>query len=222
MINHNKKWLLYDDKNKIFFEKSFENVFNDSVWQWFDFFYKEIYAFEFSKTNCIYEMSDCIINKDDVVVDLGANVGFFTNYASHKCKKVISVEGGDAFFSCLVKNTYENNNIEYLNANIVSESCKNITTWANPTKINITLSDIFDLYKLDKIDFLKIDIENNEYDVFKDIDKSILSKIKKIAVEVHDINRNKQLIDNINQVSKNFFCFDWCVGSTVQTTFYFF
>ena len=219
MINHSKKWMLYDRAFKFFYEKDFENVFKEQNYWDYDFFYKEIYDLEFSSTKCIYEMDGCVIDKNDVVVDLGANVGFFTNYASQKCKKVISIEGGDALFSCLVKNTYENNNIQYLNANIISENSSINASWATPTRINVTISNIFDFYKLDYIDFLKVDIEGCEYDVFRDIDKNILSKIKKIAIEVHDSNRNKELINNINK--NRFFSFDWFLGSTVQTTYYF-
>ena len=54
----------------------------------------------------IFDAYNYLIESNDVVVDLGANVGFFTHYASQKSKKVIAVEGGDALFSCLVKNTY--------------------------------------------------------------------------------------------------------------------
>ena len=108
MVNHEKKWLLFEDKSRSFYEKDFKNVFASSSHRWYDFFYKEIYAFEFSPTNCIYEMERCILEPDDIVVDLGANVGFFTDYAANKCKKVISVEGGDALFGCLIRNTYEN------------------------------------------------------------------------------------------------------------------
>ncbi len=219
MINHSKKWMLYDRAFKFFYEKDFKNVFKEQNYWDYDFFYKEIYDLEFSSTKCIYEMDSCVIDENDVVVDLGANVGFFTNYASQKCKKVISIEGGDALFSCLVKNTYENNNIEYLNANIISENSSINESWATPTKINVTISNIFDFYKLDYIDFLKVDIEGGEYDVFRDIDKNILSKIKKIAIEVHDSNRNKELINNINK--NRFFYFNWFLGSTVQTTYYF-
>jgi len=219
MINHEKKWLLFEDKSRSFYQKDFKNVLTDSSLQWFDFFYKEIYALEFSPTNCIYEMDNCIIQPHDVVVDLGAHVGFFTDYASKKCKKVISVEGGDGFFACLIYNTCENKNIEYLNANVVSETSKTNNTWADPSKINVTLSDIFKLYNLHKIDFLKMDIEGSEYDIFKDIDKNILSRIKKIAVEVHDPNRNNELINNINK--KRLFHFDWFLGSYTQTTYYF-
>ena len=220
MINHGKKWMLYDHSSKSFYEKDFENIFKQqSHWE-YDFFYKEIYDLEFSPTKCVYEMDRCLINKDDIVVDLGANVGFFTHHAAQKCKKVISIEGGDALFSCLVKNTYENNNIEYLNANIISETSSINTAWATPTKINITISNVFDFYKLDCIDFLKVDIEGCEYNVFKDVDKNILSKIKKIAIEVHDSNLNKELINNM--CKSNFYYFDWFHGNNSQTTYYFY
>ena len=219
MIDHEKKWLLIDEKNRSFYEKDFKNILTDSSHHWFDFFYKEIYALEFSPTNCIYEMDRCILEPDDIVLDLGANVGFFTDYAAKKCKKVISVEGGDAFFACLIHNTYKNKNIEYLNANVVSENSKTNSTWANPSKMNVTISDILNLYNLEKIDFLKIDIEGSEYDIFRDIDKNILSKIRKIAIEVHDPNRNNELINNINKT--RLFYFDWFLGSHTQTTYYF-
>jgi 23S rRNA U2552 (ribose-2'-O)-methylase RlmE/FtsJ len=219
MIDHEKKWLLVEDKSRFFYEKDFKNVLTDTSHHWYDFFYKEMYALEFSPTNCIYERDNCIIEPDDVVVDLGANVGFFSDYAAKKCKRIISVEGGDGFFACLIKNTYHNTNIEYLNANVVSETSKINRTWANPSKINVTISDIFNLYNLEKIDFLKIDIEGSEYDIFRDIDKNILSKIRKIAIEVHDPNRNNELIANINK--NRLFYFDWFLGSHTQTTYYF-
>lgn len=220
MINHNKIWQLYDSETKSFFEKSFINIFENHSWYWYDFFYKEIYDLEFSPTKCIYEMFDCIIDKDDVVVDLGANVGFFTEYAAKKSKKVIAVEGGDALFSCLVKNTYSNNNIEYLNANVVSEKSNFETTWSCPTKINTTISNIFDLYKLEKIDFLKMDIEGCEYDIFKHIDKNLIKKIKKISLEAHYKDRDSELIANIGKPNAS--CFDWYITNHLQKTYYFY
>ena len=112
----------------------------------------------------IFYNSDCCINENDIVVDLGSNIGLFTRYASNKCKKVISVEGSPEFFSCLVENTSDLKNISYLNTNVVGIENKNNNTWSsNPTLINITLEDIFKLYKLEKIDFLKVDIEGGEY-----------------------------------------------------------
>jgi FkbM family methyltransferase len=77
----------------------------------------------------IYEINNCILEKDDVVVDLGSNIGMFTKYAAEKCKKVISVEGSPEYFSCLVENTTENENVSYLNANIIGKTIQSIDTW---------------------------------------------------------------------------------------------
>lgn len=221
MINHNKNWLLYDCAQNIFFEKNFSNIFNQNSWNGYDFFYKEIYDCEFSSTRCIYEMNNCIIDNNDIVVDLGSNVGFFTDYAAKKCKKVISVEGSAQIYSCLVKNTYQNGNIEYINANIVDQNSSIHYTWSNnPTKLNLTIENLFDFCNLEKIDFLKIDIEGSEYEIFNNIDKSILKKINKIAIETHDENKNKILIDLFSH--KKLYVFDWSFIGCKTTTYYFY
>lgn len=221
-MNINKNWILWDFDKSHFFEKNFSNFHSYKEFFNYDFFFKEIYGFEFSKTNCIYEMDKCILEKDDVVVDLGANVGFFTDYAASKAKKVIAIEGSPEIFSCLVKNTKEDyNNIEYLNANIVSSNDLKSSTWSdNPTKINIFIEDIFKFYNLNKIDFLKIDIEGGEYSLIETIDKSLLKKINKIAIETHFHEKNQNLIDKLN--FKNIFSFDWHYSGLTQTMLYFY
>ncbi len=55
--------------------------------------------------------------------------------------------------------------------------------------------------------------------VLNDIDIERDNKIKKIAIEVHDSNKNAELISNINK--NRFYYFDWFLGSHVQTTYYF-
>lgn len=217
-----KNWVLWDINKSIFFEKNYSDFYSYQSFFDYDFFYKEIYHFEFSFTQCIYEMDKCVLEKDDIVVDLGANVGFFSAYAASKAKKVIAIEGSPEIFSCLVKNTKEDyNNIEYLNANIVSSNDLKSSTWSNnPTKINIFIEDIFKFYNLNKIDFLKIDIEGGEYSLFDTIDKSLLKKINKIAIETHFHEKNLDLINNLN--SKKIFCFDWYYSNLKQTMLYFY
>jgi hypothetical protein len=73
-----KIWKLYNDKTNVFFNKSFEDNKYLSEYHGFDFIYNEIYNWEHSESGCIYEMWDCIIKQNDVVVDLGANSGFFS------------------------------------------------------------------------------------------------------------------------------------------------
>jgi len=221
-MNKEKNWILWDLNKRIFFEKNYIDFHNYTCFFGYDFFYKEIYDFEFSSNKCIYEMDKCLIDNDDIVVDLGANVGFFTAYAASKAKKVIAIEGSPEIFSCLVRNTKQDyNNIEYLNANIISNNDLKISTWSdNPTKINVLIEDVFRFYNLNKIDFLKIDIEGGEYSLIETIDNSLLKKINKIAIETHFHEKNQTLINKLN--SKNLFSFDWYLDRQKQTMLYFY
>jgi|688.fasta_scaffold551518_3 FkbM family methyltransferase len=223
-----KNWLIYDNINKFYYESTFEDVKQKHNWVSYEIFYKENYECEYSNTGNIYEMYDCVVEPNDIVVDLGSNVGFFTNKIAPIASRVISVEGSPELFSCLVKNTFQYQNIEYVNANIVSdENIKEKNIWSyRPSTINLTLKQLFDLYNLEKIDFLKVDIESAEYDIFhENIDPLLLSKIRKISMEIHvdqtnydDINVNR-LIKNIK--NKNVKNFTWYLPSHVQKTLYF-
>lgn len=59
-----------------------------------------------------------------------------------------------------------------------------------------TLRDIFQLYKIDKIDFLKMDCEGGEYAIFKPENEDILTKIDFISGELH----NESIDDNQNDI----------------------
>ena len=225
----NKKWLIFDNINNNYFETDFKGVLESNIWFSYDLFYKENYGCEFSKTNSVYEMFDCMVEPNDVVVDLGANIGLFTNKIANIASKVIAVEGAPEIFSCLVKNTcIDHKNIEYLNANVISDKQvneKNI--WSNrPSRLNVTLRQIFEIYDLEKIDFLKVDIESAEYDIFYEgFDPSLLAKINKIAMEIHvDPNNmeNKEINNIINCLSdKTVSHFNWWMNGHLQKTFYF-
>lgn len=224
-----KRWVIYDNINNNYFETNFDGVLNRNVWHSYDLFYKENYGCEFSINNSVYEMFDCILKKDDIVLDLGANIGLFTNRAAKIAKKVIAVEGAPELFSCLVKNTYEHKNIEYLNANVVSDNIiKEKHIWSDrPSRLNVTLQDIFNIYDLSKLDFLKVDIESAEYDIFhENLNINLLSNIDRISMEVHVNPKdtdNPRLISLIKCLSrgKKFNYFDWYMNGHLQKTFFF-
>lgn len=215
-----KDWKLYSSKNNHYWNQNLDFVLSSNHFFDYEFFFKEIYGWEYSETNCIYEMWDCKLESDDVVVDLGANVGFFTRLASKKCKEVISIEGGYEVFSCLVENTKEHNNVKYLNASILGKSLEPTNVWSpkhNP--LYLQMEDVFKIFNLEKIDFLKCDIEGGEYDLLQNLDESILNKINKIAVEMHDPARN----ENFFLPGKVRHSFYWDVNNNgeYQTMFYF-
>jgi len=115
---------------------------------------------------------------------------------------------------------------------VVSEQNSISRSWGRcPSKFNVTLKQIFEIYNLETIDFLKVDIEGSEYSIFKELDVNILSKIKKIALESHpkqapflnfnEVNPNACLIEYLR--SKKAFGFNWHFfnNKNVQEMFYF-
>ncbi len=212
------QWKLYNDKSNIFYNSTFEHVIGSkNNWGW-DFIYKEIYDWDFSSTKCIYEMWDCKLKENDVVVDLGASIGFFTKKASTIASKVIAIDGSPENFSCLVENTKDEKNVFCLNACITGDNSPNPYLWStkgNP--LHLSLEEVFRIYNLEKIDFLKCDIEGGEYDLFSSVPQYILDKIDRIAIETHDPERNATFFIP----GKVRHSFDWWYGSGSQTMIYF-
>ena len=213
-----KVWKVYDDKNNSFSTASFENnKFLTNYWG-YDFVYREIYNWENSPTGCIYEMWNCQIRDEDVVVDLGANVGFFTARAAKKASRVIGVDGSPEAYSCLVENCKDLPNVQTLNASILSEESNPSWLWSykgNP--LRMTLEEMMSLYELEKIDFIKCDIEGGEYDLFSSLSLETLSKIDRIAIETHDENKNLDFYLP-GKIRHSFY---WNYEGGTQTMFYF-
>jgi FkbM family methyltransferase len=218
-------WKTWNSDKNSYEYRNFDHVKDQgSVWD-LDFFYKEIYHFVDSEKNSCYEMWDCVIDPDSVVVDVGANVGFFTHGASMIAKRVISIEGSPENYSCLVENNRDRDNVDFCNAIVTGgtkEYKENLissgSVWTkrlNP--IDLTLEKIMDLYNIEKIDFLKIDIEGFEYDIFENLDHNILSRIDKISCEAHDPERNKNLFLP-GKIRHTFYC-NW--GGNIQEMLYF-
>ncbi len=173
-----------------------------------EIFYQKVYNNDFV---CVAE--------NDIVFDIGFNYGFFTLDAlTYKPKKVIgfepnpklvklfneldidSVELHQAAVSDKAGSTifYENNfsGKSSIHSNINSD------TSSNSYQVNIcSFNDMAEQY--DVIDYLKVDCEGAEYEIFESIPKEFLTnRIRKIALEFHhNINDIKvvKLIDKIKE-----------------------
>jgi len=213
-----KIWKLYNDKTNVFFNKSFEDNKYLSEYHGFDFIYNEIYNWEHSESGCIYEMWDCIIKQNDVVVDLGANSGFFSIKSAELASKVIAVDGSPEAYSCLVENCKDFDTIQTLNASILSKDSSPSWLWTHKgNPLRMTLEEMMELYKIDRIDFLKCDIEGGEYDLFNSLSPKTLSKIDRIAIETHNENQNQDFY--LHGKIRHSFVWNYNGGS--QTMFYF-
>ena len=185
----NKEWKIFHDKLNFYNYVTFDHVNGNSFSEGLrghDFVFYENLRWDLSETGCIYEMWDCVLKENDVVLDMGANVGFFTFYAAEKASCVYSVDGSPEAYSCLVENCKDLPNVVTLNSSMLSDGQDQSYLWSfKGNKMRITLEEFMRIYGLEKIDFIKCDIEGGEWDFFMSLSEETLSKIDRIAIETH-------------------------------------
>ncbi len=120
--------------------------------------------------------------KDDmVVVDIGANIGYYTLLAAEKAKQVISFEPDPVSFTYLQKNVEKNNlkNVE-IHQLAIAQKAGTLDFYKNPhnfgdsrvysfkegkrayTIKTISLDEFIDINNIGKVDVIKIDIQGAE------------------------------------------------------------
>ncbi len=134
------------------------------------------------------------IKDNDTVVDLGCNVGIFTLISAKIAKHVVAVDALSKFLDDLKDNLSHNHCLDKVSIHQSLMGSKS-GVFANevflkenskygdfPTKLS--MNEILHIHQIDKIDFLKIDIEGSEFDLF--LCKNLwLSHVRKIVMEVH-------------------------------------
>jgi len=147
------------------------------------------------------------VDRDTVVIDIGANIGLFSLYAAfHGARKVYAFEPNREAYCCMLKNIEKNN----LQGRIVpsrlavtsrSNEVVTIPKGASPQNriahesvrddehesvTTISLNDIVRNEGISRIDLLKMDCEGCEYDILGGTDASTFAKIGRIIIEYHD------------------------------------
>jgi FkbM family methyltransferase len=154
------------------------------------------FKYEFEVQN-LYEKY-CRVKDGDIVVDIGASVGSFTYSILNKNPSIVyCVEPSKDLFGSLVRNTTKfskDTPIVYVNKAIGNDrndvkvfSSENENIYGSNDDFDIiTFSEFIRDYNIQKIDFLKLDCEGGEYDIFteKNIDW-ILKNVKNMACEFH-------------------------------------
>lgn len=147
------------------------------------------------------------INPTDVVVDIGAHIGSFTVFAAKKAMngRVFAFEPYKETYDLLVQNITLNNltNVNLSNIAVSNkETVKKLfvgegniggssfykKTYSKQTVDVSTISpeEIFIKNNLERMNFLKMDVEGAEYDILLNASSEILKKIDKIIIEFHD------------------------------------
>jgi len=166
----------------------------------------------------IYERDFVKVSIDDVIVDIGANYGVFSLYSQmFKPKKVYSVEPIKSTFEnmkknldgydvvCINKAISDENGVETFaltNVNGNNFSLKNSDGYHPSEVINeeivetIRIDQLISDYNIPYIDFLKVDCEGGELDLFQTINKDYLkNNINKIALEYHSMDIKETVIE---------------------------
>jgi len=166
------------------------------------------------------------IKKDDIVIDIGSHIGYFTIYAAKNAHKgtVYSIEPYIESFKILKKNLKLNNLTNVKPFHIaISKVTEQITLYIDKNnqignsifqtdatteseKVDsFSLGDFVKSNKIEKIDFLKIDCEGAEFEILLNLDKELIKNINKISVEVHENNITNSLDELVDFLSKNNF-----------------
>jgi FkbM family methyltransferase len=143
------------------------------------------------------------IDFSGVILDAGANVGFFTAFAKTKgAKRIYSVEPDPSAFDCLEKNFIDDPNVICLNKalsdrtdivlfdlSLGSSVSSTINKYNKQTETHTIFIESFSLSTFfmleNNINLLKLDIEGAEYEVLNALSSYYYKKINQIFLEFH-------------------------------------
>jgi FkbM family methyltransferase len=142
----------------------------------------------------------------DVIVDAGANIGMATLFFAHQfpSARIVAIEPEESNFRILSQNCAGLQNISLLKGALWSASTsmtiadRNAEAWAfsvveasgadsGAERIKgISVPDIMKIFKFDRIDVLKLDIEGAERELFSVGAEEWIEKVSVIIIELHD------------------------------------
>ena len=156
----------------------------------------------------VYSPPALAIGPDDVLVDIGANIGVFTTYAARRTSNLVyALEPHPANVELLRRNLELNGiaNVRVRAAAVtdrvgsarlfLSDSSGGHLLFDRNIKGTLrrsvevpctTLEELMQEPALERVDFLKLDCEGSEGAIFASTPPSCLARIRKIAMEFHD------------------------------------
>ena len=202
---------------------------------WFRAIYHEIF-------NLLdyYKSRERLIFDGDVVVDLGGNIGIFNRWAySQGASKVISFEPDKRYFKLLSLNANPKSILfnaaaahEMGELNLYeSDHLGGSNIFGNPSVKGYsvktyTLNYLFETGLIDKIDFLKVDIEGAEHAAFQGITDENLMKVRTISMEYHhsffDFNEDlrTQFIQRLTKLGFNSYLLFMGTNNALQMLYF--
>jgi FkbM family methyltransferase len=143
------------------------------------------------------------VQAGDVVLDVGGHIGTFSIYAAleRRARRIITFEPHPDNFRMLQLNVHNNRLEDTITVvNIAMSGTAGRARFAiSPDNSGahridaegtmevqcVTLPQVFADYGLEKVDYLKMDCEGSEYDIFFSVPDDLLRRIGKISMECH-------------------------------------
>lgn len=211
-----KFWTIDKDGSEILRDLEAENEkftlekFHSGEFDGNNYMYHEMFSnFVYDDNGCDYERYGCFIKEGDVVLDIGGNIGIFAHRAEFRgASKVISFEPLTLTFNCLIKNRGQKTTVYkmavgdkngWVDFSIVDSlsntgggTYKNEVTNGRGILLTekcymININEIF-TNLVEKIDFMKVDIEGGEVELFTAITDENLISLRCLSCEFHKIN----------------------------------
>lgn len=217
-------WDKYNQKSQIALQHMFNQIY---------------FTNDYYTNGCVYERYGCVVQKGDIVLDAGANIGVFSNYAWERgASHVYSFEPSLDAFKCLIKNKPPQStvfNAALGNRNSIVKlsiaSYRNVmgsplcldtmagSIYQENERFNyapiMTIDSLFDSGVLQKIDFLKINCEGSEKEILEGISNENLKRVRKITLEFHgnilSEDVSKEMMDRLT--SEGFRSFQLFLGN---------
>lgn len=135
------------------------------------------------------------LREGDVVVDLGANMGLFTLLAAIKCQRVIAVDAQSGFRKDIEANLRSNGVLHKAAIEVAlvgggsgvfadANAFRGASHFEGVLPPQLSMPELMERHELSRIDFLKMDIEGSEFDLFRG-STDWLARVDRIAMEVH-------------------------------------
>jgi FkbM family methyltransferase len=148
------------------------------------------------------------IRSDMRVLDLGASSGIFTVLAASLGAEVIAVEANRIHYAGLLQNVERNRVAHRVHSEwaLVGSGSGTFgdgqalkTLWGDDIPSRLSVQTLLDRYGWNQIDFLKVDIEGSEYDLFTR-DNNWLQRVRLLVTEVHnDFGDYRELVQVLRE-----------------------
>ena len=168
-----------------------------------------------------YEIEKFDINKNDIIIDVGAHIGLFSLLVSKFCLdgKIFSFEPIQNNFNLLVDNLESNKLKNIFPFNLaVSKNSSEIKLFLDNddsahsifeknnnfiTVKSISLQKIFDENNINSCKILKLDCEGAEYEIIDSLPEEYFNKVQNIIIEYHLADSKPELGKNLISKIKN-------------------